>query len=322
MTKRRLRIALPIVLLALAAPALAADPLPTFAVTVQPNTTDPAIPETGYNFWWNAGDSAVTARRGPNGDDRGRIVEVGGPNGQDEWWFALEWKWDPSFDRSGDWGRYFNFHNVAGDVGWSYGSGVSAVAFDYSPHRDLHQLTLQYDPTKHFPLPQPEHGVWQSMLVHVVFGRTDGTTARPGLVQVWLNGNDVPVVDAPNVNTLQRALNPATKEYQTQQWVQLWEGYYTRSLPETEKINLEHVIARAGTTVEGALADRPIRARAWGSVHDPSLGSNYGNSTSVVSTSRTTADFKVPPRFQTAADLGADGEVGAPAPPTASGEGS
>ena len=99
------------------------------------------------------------------------------------------------------------------------------------------------------PLPVPARDVWHTYVVDLVFGRTDGTTVRPGSLRVWADGADTPVIDVSDVNTLQRFGGV------TQKWLQVLEGDYTRALPEVARQSF--VLTRIGKTLAEALADRP-----------------------------------------------------------------
>ncbi len=61
----------------------------------------------------------------------------------------VERKWPSAFDPSahGSWGLLLNFHNVAGDVGWDTGSGVSAVALSWAKNRPAPDFHLEYQPS-------------------------------------------------------------------------------------------------------------------------------------------------------------------------------
>ena len=164
----------------------------------------------------------------------------------------IERSWPADFDptRHGSWGRQVNFHNVAGDVGWDTGSGVSALALDWLSNAPAPQFTLEYhDGGKPHYLPTPPRGVFQTYVVHFVAGRTDGTTVRPGALTVWANGSNSPVIALSNINTLQRAGGA------TQKWMQLWEGDYTQNLPIVART--QFTLTRIGKTLTEALADRP-----------------------------------------------------------------
>jgi hypothetical protein len=99
------------------------------------------------------------------------------------------------------------------------------------------------------PLPVPARDVWHTYVVDLVFGRNDGTTVRPGALRVWADGVNTPVIDVSDVNTLQRYGGV------TQKWVQVWEGDYTRALPQVARQSF--VLTRIGKTLADALADRP-----------------------------------------------------------------
>ena len=164
----------------------------------------------------------------------------------------IERNWPSGFDPQahGDWGRLVNFHNVAGDVGWDSGSGVSALALDWLSGASAPQFSLEYhDGGKPHYLPTPSRDAFHTYVVHFIAGRTDGTTVRPGALTVWADGADSPAIDLSNINTLQRAGGA------TQQWMQLWEGDYTRDLPKPSTQSF--VLTRVGATLAEALADRP-----------------------------------------------------------------
>ena len=103
-------------------------------------------------------------------------------------------------------------------------------------------------------MPVPQRGVWQTYVMHYIAGRNDGTTVRPGEVQIWVNGNDTPVVNRTNINTMQRAKDPRGI-WRLQRWMQLWEGDYTSGLPVEARQRF--VLTRIGHTLDEALADRP-----------------------------------------------------------------
>ena len=182
-----------------------------------------------------------------------RVSDADGRAGRDEWWFVIERNWPSGFDPQahGDWGRLVNFHNVAGDVGWDSGSGVSALALDWLSGASAPQFSLEYhDGGKPHYLPTPSRDAFHTYVVHFIAGRTDGTTPRPGALTVWADGADSPAIDLGNINTLQRA------DGATQKWMQLWEGDYTRDLPSPRTQSF--VLTRVGATLAEALADRPI----------------------------------------------------------------
>ena len=98
-------------------------------------------------------------------------------------------------------------------------------------------------------LPVPTRDRFHTYVVHFIAGRTDGSTPRAGAFQVWADGADKPVINLRNINTLQRA------DGVTQKWMQLWEGDYTRALPQIARQSF--TLTRIGRTLAEALADRP-----------------------------------------------------------------
>jgi len=216
---------------------------------------------SNYQSVWVYPKSPTTPYRSPDSsrqqsrylllDPRARDSD--GRVGQDDWWFVIERSWPADFDpnRHGNWGRQVNFHNVAGDVGWDTGSGVSALALDWLSNAPAPQFTLEYyDGGKPHYLPTPPRDAFQTYVVHFVAGRTDGTTVHPGALTVWANGSDSPVIALSNINTLQRAGGV------TQKWMQLWEGDYTQNLPIVART--QFALTRVGKTLAEALADRPV----------------------------------------------------------------
>ena len=98
-------------------------------------------------------------------------------------------------------------------------------------------------------LPVPKRDQFHTYVVHFIAGRTDGSTPRAGAFQVWADGVDTPVIDLRNIDTVQRA------DGVTQKWMQLWEGDYTRALPQIARQGF--TLTRIGRTLSEALADRP-----------------------------------------------------------------
>ena len=112
-------------------------PLETWEVTVTPNWVSPHdSASSNYQGVWVSSNSPATPHRSNDScHSQGRyllldprVSDADGRAGRDQWWFVIERKWPSGFDPQahGDWGRLVNFHNVAGDVGWDSGSGVSA----------------------------------------------------------------------------------------------------------------------------------------------------------------------------------------------------
>jgi hypothetical protein len=308
-------------------------PLPTFEVGVAPYTTERLDPSKCYQFEWLRFHSPTVP------GDADRLLHVGGsgPDVHDEWWIALDEKIGPGWDAPGGGGYYLNFHNASvdvgntggGGIGWGFGSGVSAVGLVYGPATALapsrNRLHLEYAgiPGDEVALPDPGIGTWFSILVHVVFGRTDGTTARPGSIQVWYDGQDKPVVDLRDIDTLQRATNPADGQSYVQQWVDVWQGGpYGRGEPCASigpvTRTSETVAARFGTTIRQMLDDTQVQIDAdnsYGSVHE-SGQPNYGDSWwRPAAAARTTADFKLPGSVAAQAGNSSFDPGSPPAPP-------
>ena len=249
--------------------ALAPDELTTIEIANEPgwlHRND--APESNYQAVWAIPTSPTTPYHAP--DSTGvvaryllldpRTKDSAGNAGHDEWWFVIERYWPSSYPASnhGAFGREVNFHNVAGDagaqengnggVGWDFGSGVSALALDWLPNRPTPTLCVlcayESEGGENHALPTPARDQWHTYVVHWIAGRTDGSTARPGLVEVWVDGADEPVLRLTNVNTIQRARGDKDGQLYTQRWMQLWEGDYT-SAP-----------ARRGAAAVHADADR------------------------------------------------------------------
>jgi hypothetical protein len=238
-----------------------ADPLSTWTVTLTPNWVSPFDDaSSNHQAVWVYPKSHTTPYRSPDSCRcRARYLlldprstDADGRRGRDDWWFVIQRNWPTSFDpyRHGAWGRLVNFHNVAGDVGWNTGSGVSAFALDWLAAK-APQFTLEYaDGGKPHYLPVPERRVWHTYVVHFIAGRTDGSTARAGAVTIWADGAKTPVVKLREINTLQRY------DGVTQKWMQVWEGDYTRDLPRPTSQSF--ALTRIGRTLSEALADRPV----------------------------------------------------------------
>ena len=271
----------------------------TYEVRLTPNYVSPDDGvASNYQSVWVYPKSPTTPYRSPDSsrqqsrylllDPRARDSD--GRVGQDDWWFVIERSWPADFDpnRHGSWGRQVNFHNVAGDVGWDTGSGVSALALDWLSNAPAPQFTLEYhDGGKPHYLPTPPRDAFQTYVVHFVAGRTDGTTVHPGALTVWANGSNSPVIALSNINTLQRAGGV------TQKWMQLWEGDYTQNLPIVART--QFTLTRIGKTLTEALADRPVAigGTAAGQFYT-GTGVNLGAPTSTQIASRLTTDARIP----------------------------
>ena len=275
------------------------DPLSTYEVRLTPNYVSPNDgAASNYQAVWVYPSSPTTPYRSPDTLHQQsryllldpRVSDADGRAGRDEWWFVIERNWPSGFDPQahGDWGRLVNFHNVAGDVGWDSGSGVSALALDWLSGASAPQFSLEYhDGGKPHYLPTPSRDAFHTYVVHFIAGRTDGTTVRPGALTVWADGADSPAIDLSNINTLQRAGGA------TQQWMQLWEGDYTRDLPKPSTQSF--VLTRVGATLAEALADRPTATgtTAPGQYYTGS-GTNLGPPTATEVASRLATNTRIP----------------------------
>jgi hypothetical protein len=261
------------------APQAPTPVVPRFELTLTPNFVsggDP--PSTNYQSGWVYATSPTTPYVPPNGRDPvsrhllldPRLKDSKGNLGSDEWWFVVWRYWPSSFDpdQHGEWGTEFNLHNVAGDsgpagsggVGWGFGSGVSALGLlwlkgEKSP--ELHCEPVSSGGHS-WLLQEPTRDAWHEYLIHFVAGRTDGTTARAGLIECWADGQLA--VDAASLNTVQRANG------YTQAWAQGWDGDYTRALPKPSTVRFG--LTGYGRTRDEALADVPRK-----------IGDNLGTTT-------------------------------------------
>jgi hypothetical protein len=248
---------------------LGPDELATIEIVNQPgwvHGSDAA--SSNYQMVWAYPTSPTTPYRSPDSHRQitrymlldPRYTDSEGRRGQDEWWFVIERNWPSSYPASnhGEWGRHVNFHNVAGDdggIGWApgVGSGVSSLALDWLPSDRAPSLCVlcayESEGGASHPLPVPTRDEWHTYVVHWIAGRTDGTTVRPGLIEVWVDGADTPHLRRAGINTVQR-----DGEY-VQRWMVLWEGDYTSGLPVEARQRF--VLTRIGRTLDDALADRP-----------------------------------------------------------------
>ena len=300
------------------------DELPTLEIANQPGWVHANDAESSnFQVVWAFATSPATPYRSPgSSNDVGRYLlldprerDRDGRAGRDEWWFVIERYWPSSYQASnhGRWGRQVNFHNVAGDagaaengsggVGWGFGSGVSALALDWRTSDPAPSLCVlcayESEGGAAHLLPVPTRDEWHTYVVHWIAGRTDGTTVRPGLVEVWVDGAAEPQLRRTNINTVQRAIGDRDGKPYVQRWMTLWEGDYTSALPVEARQRL--VLTRIGGTLEDALADRPKLIattigryrRIEGSAPEPSLD--------VLAPARKVTDAKIPPSLAGAA---------------------
>lgn len=335
-----------------------ATPLPTFDVDLPPNTIDStdiaawnrvrtAVDDGNPNTQPSAADQSRLIcqqaawvrptspanekfrqlRNGANGE---RALKVSGSDSQDEWWVLLEQKFDsdyPEHTGSSNGGWYVNFHDDPNTTIDPVHAAPSAILVGYRGIAGTHRIQIADQNVAGggdltLPLPDPVKGKWFSLTLHVIFGRSDGSTPRAGLVEAWMNGDKV--ADSRDqfpggINDIYRNTNPANGPVGLQQWVQLWQGgpylppgYATSSIPakygwktpclvKTSATiwKSSTVAARIGPTFAQALTDTQIDPNlgdANGSSHIDGIGlPDYGDSTyTLSSTPRTTADFIIP----------------------------
>lgn len=268
---------------------------------------------------------------------------TGGASPVDEWWIAGEQKlFSPWIAGAG--GFYWNWHSVPATPGSDLtDDGVSPVALAFfngqsatvipNVYLPPHYLQLQgnkdnpggqvgtdlppYDPVNlpHiYELPTPSFDEWHSILVHIIFGRTDGTTPREGLVQIWMDG--VKVLDVSPVNTLRLGHSRWDGSVKPQYIVDFWQGgpylswgYKTSDRsgsfqsPPQQTFKVQTVLARFGQGADGlnsCLAD-PVTHNTSNSddhgVHVTGYTSWGDSSIALASVQRATSDFVVPSEF-------------------------
>lgn len=298
--------------------------LPTIYYESEPYTGDGGSASNCYQSTWAMGKSPTTPYISPDSYHHAQRYLLVNPNandgnghqGKDDWWFAFEHYVDTStpLTFAGQDDSFFNLHNVAGDsgpnggIGWGFGDGVSAFHLLYNGSTGLPYMLLENNASggSHYDLPALSKGQWHQFVIHITFGRTDGTTPRPGAVQLWVDGTKR--YDLGNLNILQKAVGPDGKTY-VQQWVQLWQGTYIKGAPcnpsNTSPRSGQLVLARIGNTFQQALDDIPTFDSFTGTTHIAGYP-DFGNSFSrLASTQRTTADFNIP------TDLGGSNQTSA-----------
>ena len=256
--------------------------IPTYELHVKPNTWDGALTGAQYIFIYHTSPTTPTGQWG------GTPIRQLQTATSWEWWMATEIKIDSSWNDANDGSQYalpLDLHNVPGDVGWSSGSGVSAVHIIY---RDA-DLKLQHEynsPNMFVVVDTLSKNVWHSILMQLVLGRTDGTTPQPGRTKIWVDGSLA--LDTGNVNNLQR-FNGVNQAKMT-----VLDGNYSANINQ-ESISYM-TASRWGTTKAACLADSSITRRGAGAttIYDGS-GSNLGPSTYSIITSRKSTDFISPP---------------------------
>jgi hypothetical protein len=132
------------------------DPLEAYRVRLTPNYVSPMDdPSSNLQAVWAYARSPTTPWRSPDSlhhvaryllvDPRSKDSQ--GRPGVDEFWLVIQRRWPASFDpkEHGKWGTLVNLHNVAGDVGWNDGSGVSAVGLVWLGASPAPAFHLEYN---------------------------------------------------------------------------------------------------------------------------------------------------------------------------------
>ena len=267
--------------------------LPTYEYKAPPNNWDPCEGKNSGN--WYSGSyrhftSAVTPWTGPNGRDKGRVLNFTGSAGR-TWWLLASVQ-----VLNGGVGRIFNMHDVAGDTYWG---GVSPWAIDHGASGLV--LTLEAENRDgrtgvHAIVPASDfrYGKRYDLAIRIVFGRKAASNqAARGATTIWVNGSDKPSVDLRNVSTV----------YPDQHWLQFWEGaYYALSTRLSDVGKLRASATRFGRTLAEAVRDgtsaQPIRdlgVVGCDSVYKRGSGlSEHGDSQSTSIASWSTESFRLP----------------------------
>ncbi len=298
--------------LALRGVHFSSDPIPAFEVKITPNWIHPAYGGVNHNAVWVVGKSPTTPHRSPDSNHwqmrylllDPRYKDQDGRSGRDEWWFIIERNWPTDYPvtNHGKWASQVNFHSVAGDagpnggVGWGFGTGVSSLALDWPGTPTPGFSVFPMWPNYRYPLPAVERDKWNTYVVQFIAGRTDGTTVRPGALRVWVDGRDTPVINATNINTVQRAQAPDGNWY-VQRWMQLWEGDYTMDLPVVSRVKF--ALTRVGATLEEAVNDRPtVGDDNAGGQYYRGTGENLGAPSAVQIEPRAAGAAAIPPSLR------------------------
>lgn len=182
----------------------------------------------------------------PNGKDAGALLldprykDAAGKDGIDEWWFHMHMGWPSSFDpNDGSWNTFANAHNIAGDagnvengnqggIGWqaNFGTGVSAFECLWNKGQASPAMHFENAGPLDILVPLPTRDAMHVYDVKFRAGRTDGSTVRPGEVEVWADGALVKKLS--NINTVQRAKGPVDGQLYVQRWMSVpWAGHYS-----------------------------------------------------------------------------------------------
>jgi hypothetical protein len=251
-----------------------------YELTLTPNWNNAAdakdVKENLNAVWvWSNDDVGYAP---PNGHDPYRVLlldprqtDKNGKAGCDEWWIVIRREWPAGFQPLGAFETHTSFHNVAsndgpdGGVGWGFGSGVSAILFQWRPQDSTPSFGFEYVHSGGYivAMPKPTFGVPHEYICHFVAGRTDGSTVRPGAFQITADGENVG--GNGNLNTIQQAqITPGVGPFYTQRWMAAaWDGDYSRNLPAP--VTTRFGLTGVGRTLDEARANVP---RQVGSTFD------------------------------------------------------
>jgi hypothetical protein len=207
----------------------------------------------------------------------------------------IEAAWNDALQ--GEWGRMWNLHNTSlekDQAGWATAPGNSAVAMDYIGGN----LTVNADdnPTKNYTIKAGlQKAKRHTIATKMVLGRNDGSTARPGRIRFWLNGELM--VDKNNINTVWKFSNGVI-----QRWMWVWAGFYSRNVQAPLPFKLSFPFM--GTTPGGAMAQKVGgEGGAWALSTIPIPGADHsqGPATCVQIPSWSSDDAVLPADWLTAA---------------------
>lgn len=283
--------------------------IPTYELHVRPNYAHGSSGGTNHNAVWIFQTSSTSLS---HEEGKGRIISTplaqNGKGQSWEWWFAFEFKIDPSWDptRQGDWGTCtFETHNDSldqGGIGWIADFGYGTAPFQGNYTKGNYYIQLQDNFPNHLMLvlPRAAKGVWHSILIQLIFGRLDGSVSASGhpnggkgRCRVWANGSDTPI-DSGDISTLQRDTHPSTGIDTVQSRFYSNEGFYTFNTPA--ELIYSFSGTRVGKTLSECLGDSTI-TKIGDQVSNVYLGGtpNLGPSSYTTLTSRLDTDFLLPP---------------------------
>jgi hypothetical protein len=200
----------------------------------------------------------------------------------------IEKEWEEAFQ--GEWGRMWNLHNTSlekDQAGWATAPGNSACAMDYIGGN----LTFNVDdnPVKNYTIKAGlQKAIRHTVAMKLVLGRNDGTTARPGRLRIWLNGDLA--VDKNNINTVWKFSNGVI-----QRWMWVWAGFYSRNVQKPCPFKLAFPFM--GTTPQSCMSNAVGgEGGAWALSTIPIPGADHsqGPATCVQLPSWSSADAKLP----------------------------